>query len=145
SHAICQLGEGPTYDPATDTLFWFDIVGKKLLEQKLSGGETRLHDLPEMASALAVIDGQRQLLLTETGLHIRDATGRISPHMAVEADDPLTRSNDARVHPCGAFWFSTMGKQAQSAAGSIYWFFRGEVRKLFADITIPNSICFSPD
>ncbi|TIW15232.1 MAG: SMP-30/gluconolactonase/LRE family protein, partial [Mesorhizobium sp.] len=26
SDHICELGEGPSYDPATDTLFWFDIV-----------------------------------------------------------------------------------------------------------------------
>lgn len=31
----CQLGEGPTYDPATDTAFWFDIKGQKLHELHL--------------------------------------------------------------------------------------------------------------
>ena len=38
-----------------------------------------------------------------------------------------------------------MGKGTEPGAGAIYWFFRGEVRRLFGDITIPNSICFSPD
>ena len=30
---VCQLGEGPSYDPPADTLFWFDIVNGKLLEK----------------------------------------------------------------------------------------------------------------
>jgi sugar lactone lactonase YvrE len=38
-----------------------------------------------------------------------------------------------------------MGKQAERHAGAIYWFRKGEVRRLFPEISIPNSICFSPD
>ena len=146
SDVVCELGEGPSYDPATDTLYWFDILASRMLERKLSGGETRIHQLGEMASAIAKIDDQRQLLLTETGLHIRDAlTGRTTLHVSVEAANTATRSNDARVHPCGALWFGTMGKKAEAGAGAIYWFFRGELRLLFPAITIPNSICFTAD
>lgn len=146
SDEACELGEGPTYDPATDTLYWFDILNSRLLEKKLSGGQTRIHQLDEMASAIATIDGERQLLLTETGLHVRDmASGKLVLHMSVEAANASTRSNDARVHPCGALWFGTMGKTAEAGAGAIYWYFRGELRLLFPAISIPNSICFSPD
>ncbi|EFG2885956.1 SMP-30/gluconolactonase/LRE family protein, partial [Escherichia coli] len=139
--------EGPTYDPATGTLYWFDIVGRKLFEKRLPDGEVIAHDLPEMTSALAVIDDERQLLVTETGLYIRDkATGRITLHKAVEADNPVTRSNDSRVHPCGALWFSTMNRDGEGAiAGSIYHYRRGEVRRLYSAVGIPNSICFAPD
>jgi sugar lactone lactonase YvrE len=146
SPVSCHLGEGPTYDPASDTLWWFDIVEKKLLEQRLSGGETRIHELPFMASALAAVDDKRQLVVAENGLHIRDiASGSLTLYRALEADNPVTRSNDARVHPCGAFWIGTMGKNAERGAGAVYWLFRGEIRPLFPEITIPNSICFSTD
>jgi sugar lactone lactonase YvrE len=142
----CRLGEGPTYDPATDTLYWFDIVGRKLLEQKVSGGEVTAHDLPEMASVLAVIDGERQLVATETGLHVRDVrTGKLALHTPIEADNPETRSNDGRVHPSGALWIGTMGKSHAHRAGAIYWFFKSELRRIFPEISIPNSICFSAD
>ncbi|ULJ70819.1 SMP-30/gluconolactonase/LRE family protein [Rhizobium gallicum] len=30
------LGEGPTYDPDTDTVWWFNILGKELHELNLS-------------------------------------------------------------------------------------------------------------
>lgn len=142
----CHLGEGPAWDAATGTVFWFDILEKRLLKRPFPDGPTRVHDLPLMASALFGVDAARQLMWTETGFHLRDrATGALTLHTPVEADRPDTRSNDARAHPSGAIWAGTMGKQAQKHAGSIYWFGKGEVRRLFPDITIPNSICFSPD
>ena len=145
SDHICQLGEGPSYDPDTDTLFWFDIVDGKLLEKPLAGA-LKIHDLGLMASAIAVIDDHRQLIATEKGLQVRDvATGKLTLHTPIEADNPSTRSNDSRVHPCGALWTGTMGKGEEKGAGSIYWFFKGELRRLFSDITVSNSICFSGD
>jgi len=145
SNTVCELGEGPSYDPETDTLYWFDIVNSLLVEHR-SGSETKAHRLDRMASAIAIVDGGRQLISAEDGLYLRDvATGKLTLHTPVEADNAVTRSNDARVHPCGAFWISTMGKKAETGAGSIYWFFKGELRRLFADISIPNSIAFTAD
>ena len=139
SDHVCQLGEGPSYDPATDTLYWFDIVNSQLLEKGLSGGAVKIHELGQMASAIAVIDDQRQLIATETGLHIRDVTtGKMTLHTAIEADNPVTRSNDSRVHPCGALWTGTMGKKEEKAAGAIYWFFKGELPRLYSGITVSN-------
>jgi sugar lactone lactonase YvrE len=141
----CELGEGPTYDPGADIAWWFDILNRTLLEHRFASGETIGHDLPFMASALARIDGERQLLSTEKGLYVREiATGRLTLHRAIEAEDETTRSNDARTHPSGAFWLGTMGKHAEDGKGSIYWYRKGEVRRLFADISITNCICFSP-
>lgn len=140
------LGEGPTYDPHTDTAWWFDIIGQKLFEYPLAGGTAKIHDLPAMSSVLARIDGARQLVVTETGLHVRDvATGALDLVTPIEADNPITRSNDGRVHPCGALWFGTMGKKAEKKAGAIYHVARGVVTLLYPEITIPNAICFSPD
>lgn len=148
SDVVCQLGEGPTYDPATGTLYWFDIVGRKMLEKQMPDGSTLVHELPVMASALLMVDGERQLLVTERGLELRDKhTGRLTLHKEVEADNPTTRSNDSRVHPSGALWFGTMAtmQKDRKGQGAIYWYKSGEVRLLYPQIEIPNSICFSPD
>jgi len=142
----CELGEGPGFDPLTNTVWWFDILSGRLFEKPLSGGKASVHSLGQMASALAVIDAARQCILTETGLFVRDRkTGHTVMLQPIEADNPVTRSNDARVHPGGAFWVSTMGKNAEPGAGSIYWFRQGELRKLYSNISIANSICFAPD
>jgi len=142
----CHLGEGCTYDAATDTAWWFDILERTLFQADRASGMVSSHALPLMASVLAFIDDQRQLLATENGLYVRDvADGRLTLHMPLEADNAATRSNDGRVHPCGALWIGTMGRSAEKGAGAIYRFYRGELRQLYAGITIPNAICFSPD
>lgn len=142
----CALGEGPSWDETSGALFWFDILGRKLLERKFDAAATVVHDLPFMASAIASIDAERQLLVADTGLYLRDRrTGALTLHTPLEADRPLNRSNDARVHPCGAFWIGTMPRDEGATSGAIYWFFRGELRLLYPGLSIPNSICFSPD
>jgi sugar lactone lactonase YvrE len=99
-----------------------------------------------MASVLARIDADRQLLATEQGLFVRDMkSGNLTFHAALENDQPENRSNDGRTHPSGALWVGTMSKRAETHAGAIYHVARGKVTKIFSAISIPNSICFSPD
>jgi len=142
----CQLGEGPTYDPATDTAWWFDIRESRLFEARVATGEVKSHQLDKMASALARIDAGRQLIFMEDGLYIRSlSNGRLTLYKPLEADNPETRSNDARVHQSGTFWLGTMGRKGEQGAGSIYALRNGEITKLYPDITTPNAICFSPD
>jgi len=143
---VTALGEGASYDRHTDTAFWFDITGRRLFQFTMDSGALTTIHLPVMASVIARIDGGRSMLATETGLHIRDArSGGLTPYLAIEADRPDTRSNDGRVHPCGALWVGTMGKKAEKGAGAIYHVLRGQLTRLFDRVTIPNAICFSPD
>ena len=142
----CELGEGPTYDVAIDTAWWFDILAGRLFEARLARGEVRIHQLGRMASALARIDAERQLIVAEDGLYVRSVRdGRLTLYHPLEADNRATRSNDARVHPSGTFWIGTMGRKAEQGAGSIYALHRGEIMKLFPNVSIPNAICFEPD
>lgn len=141
-----ELGEGPTYDPATDTAWWFDILGRKLVEYPFATGEMKVHDLPMMASALAFVDDGRQIVVNEDGLCLRDKrTGMLARYLDVESDKPERRSNDARVHPCGALWMSTFSKSAEPGSAKIYHVLKGKARVIARNLSIPNAICFSPD
>lgn len=145
-HTPCELGEGPTYDPHTDTAWWFDITARKLYEYGCAEGRLAVHDLPMTASALARVDHETQVLFTEHGLYRRDMrSGALSLLCAIEEDMPVTRSNDARVHPSGAMWLGTMGWNAEVGVGSIWHYRAGTLTRLFEGITITNAICFSPD
>lgn len=142
-HRICDLGEGPFWHPTRSQLFWFDILNRKLLSQDATG--LRAWDFTQIVSAAAWIDHDTLLIAGETGLSRFDIeTGESTVVAEVEADNPVTRSNDGRADPLGGFWFGTMGKQAEKGAGAIYRYFRGELRQLFGNITIPNAICFPP-
>lgn len=142
----CHLGEGPTYDAASDTAWWFDILERRLFEARLGTGAIVMHRLPVMASALSYVDDARQLLAAEDGLYLRaTANGAMQRLVSIGPDNGSTRSNDSRAHPSGTFWTSIMGRKAEVGAGAIYALHRGELKRLFTSLTIPNAICFSPD
>ncbi|PQO22125.1 gluconolactonase [Rhodobacteraceae bacterium WD3A24] len=139
----CELGEGPLWHPLRETLFWFDIPGRRMLARGADGPAEWQFD--EMHSAAAWLDHDRLLLASESGLWRFDIpTGSRTRLCGIEADNPLTRSNDGRADPQGGFWIGTMGKQAESGAGAIWRWYRGELRRLFGEMTIPNAICFPP-
>ncbi|WP_026618446.1 sugar lactone lactonase [Ensifer sp. WSM1721] len=140
-----ELGEGPTFDPATGTAWWFNIKGQELHELHLESGRKTVHPLPFLGSVLAVIDPTRQLIASDLGLFIRDTESYALSLFATLEDRPGNRSNDGRVHPSGALWIGTMGRKAEKHAGAIYHVAGDRVTKLYSSITIPNAICFSPD
>ncbi|WP_161992738.1 SMP-30/gluconolactonase/LRE family protein [Aureimonas leprariae] len=141
-----ELGEGAAVDPVTRQLRWFDINGKRRVEYDFATGGVSVAELPEMTSAGAAVDAASEMIFAQSGLWLRNrATGGLEVLAAIEADRPDLRSNDGRTHPCGAFWCSTMALDKTEGAGSIYWFFKGEVRTLYPNLTVGNAICFAED
>jgi len=126
----CELGEGPLWHPGRKQLFWFDILGKRLLTRTDDGA--RDWQFSELVSAAGWVDDENLLIASETALFRFDLdSGARSEVCALEADQPNTRSNDGRADPQGGFWIGTMGKTAEPGAGAIYRWFRGELRRLF--------------
>lgn len=139
-----SLGEGPLWHPERGQLFWFDILEKRLCTRE---GEAARHwQFDVQVSAAGWIDASRLLIASERGLFEFDIdAGSARDVVQIEADNPTTRSNDGRADPQGGFWIGTMGKPMKEGAGAIYRFWRGELRMLFDQITVPNAICFAPD
>ena len=97
-------------------------------------------------SAAGIVDESRLLIASERDLFVFDLETETQRSLCeLEADNSVTRSNDGRADPYGGFWIGTMGYNAEPNAGAIYRYYKGELRKLYRDITISNSICFSPD
>ena len=140
----CTLGEGPLWHPERRQLFWFDIIERRLLTRE--DGKPRSWQFDEHVSAAGWVDGTRLLIASETRLMVFDVeSGAREDVHPLEADNPVTRSNDGRADPWGGFWIGTMGKGAEPEAGAIWRLYRGELRRLIAPITISNAICFAPD
>jgi sugar lactone lactonase YvrE len=140
----CELGEGPLWHPLREQLFWFDILGKRLLTRTADGPQE--WHFADRVSAAGWVDENRLFIASESALFRFDlATGARHDICLLEAGNPGTRSNDGRADPQGGFWIGTMDLHAEHAAGAIYRWYRGELRQLFPNISIPNSICFAPD
>ncbi|WP_170384582.1 SMP-30/gluconolactonase/LRE family protein [Ruegeria atlantica] len=140
----CELGEGPLWHPERRQLFWFDIVGKRLMTRE--NGSPKCWQFDEHVSAAGWVDLETLLIASETGLwRFGLKSGQKDLITLLEADNPVTRSNDGRADPWGGFWIGTMGKNAEPGAGAIYRYWQGELRQLLQNVTISNAICFAPD
>lgn len=140
----CTLGEGPLWHPVRKQLLWFDILEKKLLSRHNHGLLEWQFD--EYVSAAGWVDEDNLLIASQTKLFKFNLVTNESTHVCdLEIDNSVTRSNDGRADPFGGFWIGTMGIACEPKAGAIYRYYKGELRKLFSDITVTNCICFSPD
>ena len=136
----CNLGEGPLWHPERQSLFWFDILEKRLY------GEGAVRQFDEYISAAGWIDHDTLLIASETQLLTYNLETGAQKHVApLEADNPVTRSNDGRADPYGGFWIGSMGKNFEKHAGSVHRYYRGKVEVLFEGLTVSNAICFTPD
>lgn len=141
---VCELGEGPLWHPLRQQLYWFDITGRTLYTQ--ADDETKAVRFDTFVSAAGWIDASRLMIASARELFIHDLNTGANTHVCpLEADNAVTRSNDGRADPQGGFWIGTMGCNAEQDAGAIYRWYRGELRRLFAPITISNAISFAPD
>ncbi|SEM74192.1 Sugar lactone lactonase YvrE [Loktanella fryxellensis] len=136
----CILGEGPLWHPEREQLFWFDIITRRM--------HTRGQhwDFDGHVSAAGWIDYDTLLVASEVALMRFDiASGDRTKIMDLEHDMAGTRSNDGRADPQGGFWIGTMGLGAEAGHGSIWRYYRGELRHLYRDLAITNAISFAPD
>ncbi|CUH52341.1 SMP-30/gluconolactonase/LRE family protein [Shimia marina] len=138
---VCELGEGPLWHPKRAQLFWFDIMGKRMLSQREGVAEEWTFE--EHFSAAGWVDETTLLLASETGLWRFDLiSGTRVKLIDLEANNARTRSNDGRADPWGGFWIGTMGKRAEPGAGAIYRLYEGVLQTVTTEITISNAICF---
>lgn len=143
----CALGEGPIWHAGRQQLFFFDINEQTLFAVTAGGEIADSWLFNETIAAAAVVDDHTLVLATDTGLKEFDlATAGMNRINEIEADNPITRTNDSRVHPSGAFWIGTMTRSEEEApVGSVYHYRAGTLTTLKSGIKIPNATCFSPD
>ena len=141
----CDLGEGPLLaSPNAASSSGSMSSATAFLTRE--GDKTRAWSFDRIVSAAGWVDRDRLLIASETDLFVFDLqTGTSESLVPLEADNPGSRSNDGRADPWGGFWIGTMGRRAEAKVGGVYHYRAGVLNKIISDISIPNSICFSPD
>ncbi|AMX04181.1 hypothetical protein A3224_10195 [Microbulbifer thermotolerans] len=137
----CSLGEGPLWHPQRETLYWVDILSRRLLGKGPDG--VQAWELGEMPTAIGWVDRERLLVACESGLNLFDVeSGQKQLLCTLEPDIPSNRSNDGRADPWGGFWIGTMSKNGEAGCGNLYRWYRGTLRKLVEGLSVPNGLCF---
>jgi sugar lactone lactonase YvrE len=144
--ARCRLAEGPFWHPLRQELFWFDIQNRLMFHANAAGDVLGRFEFDRKVSAAAVIDRDTLLVAGAHALIRFDmSTGGRQVVAEFEADQPGNRSNDSRVNPAGGFWVGTMPDGEPGPTGAVYQYRAGRLERLFGNIRVTNSICFSPD
>jgi len=149
----CELGEGIVWRDRRQALLWTDIQRAALWGFHPESGAVHRWRLPDRLGSLALCESGRLLLAFSKQLCIADLDWAqdepmISSLCAFETQHAGLRSNDGRADRRGNFVFGTLNEGAdREPAGSFYQFsMRHGLRRLdLGGVTIPNSICFSPD
>ncbi len=141
------LGEGPSWDPATRTLLWVDIVGRAFQRLDPATGRVVRRRLDVEVSAVVPRGGGGLALALPDGVWVASSDhGPLARLAAIEADDPSTRLNDAKCDPRGRLWVGSMARDERPAAGSLYRVEpSGPPERVLTGLTISNGIAWSPD
>ncbi len=154
----CCLGEGIFWDERDGCLWWVDVpMPSAVFRHNPRSQTTESWPVNEMVASLAIREnGDGLIIASHGGMNFFDpGTGKLKRLFDPEPMKPFNRSNDGAADPAGRFWLGTMQNNIApdqgamnivSASGALFRIEPDLSCHLMAeDITIANTICWSPD
>jgi len=139
-----QLGEGPRWDAATQTLLWVDIPAKLVQRYDPATGTNTTQQVADIVSLALPRRRGGVVIGLPDGLHLLE--GERSPILAaIEPEQAGTRTNDGACDAAGRLWVGTMPFDERSPVAGLY---RVEadlsVTRVLTRTTISNGLGWSP-
>jgi D-xylonolactonase len=120
----CTLGEGPTWDPGSQRLYWVDILENRIYRHDPATGSTNSWATPEAVGFVLVRPDGSLVAGLKSGLHHvtlnDDATVTASRIDRVDGDREDVRFNDATSDADGRIWACTLGGTPETPLGTYY-------------------------
>jgi sugar lactone lactonase YvrE len=140
-----ELGEGPCWDPESQSLYWVDIPASRVHRLSASGvhsswdvGYPAGAVVPRASGGLVVAAGNAFLSLDPL-------TGAVA-ELAVAPGLRDTRMNDGKCDRAGRFYAGTMAADESPGKGSFYRLdTQLNVTEVYTGIGISNGLGWSPD
>lgn len=141
------LGEVPLWSARHQRLYWIDVRRPALQSYDLVTEKVERFELPEAVGSFCESKSGDMLLALKSGLYTFDTSSyQLDEWLNIEPDLPNNRLNDGKCDRQGRFWVGSMNDGDRLPTGSLY---RIDADKkyeaLLANITIPNSLAWSPD
>ena len=142
---LSELGEGPCWDPASQSLYWVDIPAGRV--HRLDGlGQHSSWDVGRPAGAVVTRAGGGLVVAAGNGFYALDpGTGEVT-ELAGAPGLPDTRMNDGKCDRAGRFYAGSMAFDESPGQGSFYRLDTdGTVTELYTGIGVSNGVGWSPD
>lgn len=143
--AAAEVGEGPVYDPRSRELVWVDIPAGALHRSSLSDGETSTWHIPtQLGAAIPRGAGLGYAVAVREGFgYVIDGALKIADPVIAGRDLLM---NDAKCDARGRMWAGSMHPNEAEGHGSLHmWTGDGPSQVVWAGLTLPNGIGWSPD
>ena len=134
------LGEGPAWDEKTQTLYWVDILGKRIY----AGGEV-LTELDDYIGCLAPTQNGHLIVGKRASFVDFDPATSQQTVLVTLPESATNRMNDGKCDPAGRLIAGTMDMNETDPTGSVYSYDGKSNRVLFRDVTISNGMAWSAD
>ncbi len=139
------LGEGPVWDSRTQSIYWIDILEKRIYR----GGDVlvQLDHLigcisPRKSGGLIVASGNPGRLSFAS---LNPDSAQLTPLASLRDEPSNNRFNDGKCDPRGRFLAGTMDMGEKDPFGSFYSFDGQSTTRLLGQVTISNGLTWSPD
>lgn len=141
-NAKATLGEGPAWDAKSQTLYWVDV-----LEKRIYAGSKLFLQLDDFVSCLAPRKDGGLVIAQRFGFWTFEPdTNRLFTLASPKGEPSNNRFNDGKCDPHGRFVAGTMDHNEQESSGSLYSLSpEGRLKKLLKDVRISNGLAWSPD
>ena len=141
--AQATLGEGPAWDAKTKTLYWVDILEKRVhYHHEDEDGFIQLDEMP--GCLVPTKDGSLLVAARASILNLQPATGK-QIVLASVTEPANNRFNDGKCDPAGRFLAGTMSMDEKTPSGVLYTFDGQTVMRLLDGVRISNGLAWSPD
>jgi L-arabinonolactonase len=139
------LGEGPVWCPIEQALYWVDIPGAAVRRWRASDEKVTSWAMPESVGSLALCNGGILVALRGTISVFNPATGAFTAVGKPRDDGADMRFNDGKCDRQGRFWVGSMPDGVRAPRGRLYRHDPNGTTAVLDGISIPNSLCWSPD
>lgn len=148
------LGESPVWDAQHGVLYWVDIRRSVLHKLHTTAGrlvEQSFEFGPELLTGVVAAQGNALLLglkrgMASIGLQTLETSSAAAPCIDADFLPVQNRLNEIKTDPRGRIWCGAMWDYARGRSGGLYRVDAdGRLACVRDDVTVPNSLAFSPD
>lgn len=143
-HCHAEVGEGPVYDPSTDTLYWVDIPAGHLWRWSRVDGSMAYRTVGEPLGSVALVEDGGFLLATRRGILVLPSWTDIPRLWCPVEPELATQFNDGKCDARGRFVAGTAAIDPRFT-GALYRIDHdGSVHRLLGDVGMSNGLDWSP-
>lgn len=140
SDARATLGEGPAWDARTQTLYWVDI-----LEKKIYTDIELFAELDDYIGCLAPCNNGHLIVGSRASFIDFEPVSSQQTVLFSLTESANNRMNDGKCDPAGRLIAGTMAMNETDPSGNLYSFDGKQAEVLIPNVTISNGMAWSPD